>query len=263
MDDTRLYARMHANLRQFCRLTGNASPGARVMELAGVSASVVPVAPDRSLMNSVVYDSPADLERALAELAATYAEAGIRAWTVWVHTGDERAAALLSEAGHRMDADPAVMCMELDGFDLPAPDDLDLEEEPSVRTFMELNDRAYGFETPDFVTGIREMPGVVFNIVRVEGRPVACAGGHDHEGDCCISFVATLPEARGRGLARKLMILTLREAIDRGCTTASLQSTKMGYPVYAKLGFRDLGPLQMWERREPGDVKSVPRHDRL
>ena len=249
MDDSTLYARMHANLREFCRLTGNASPGARVLELAGVSASVVPVAPDRSLMNSVVYGSAADLERALPELAGMYTEAGIRAWTVWVHTGDERTAALLAEAGHRMDADPAVMCTELEGFYLPAPDDLDLVEQPSVRSFMELNDRAYGFEIPDFVNGIREMPGVVINIARVDGRPVACAGGHDHEGDCCISFVATLPEARGRGLARKLMVLTMREAIERGCTTASLQATKMGYPIYAKLGFRDLGPLQMWERR--------------
>lgn len=249
MDDSTLYARMHANLREFCRLTGGASPGARVAELPGVTASVVPATPDRSLMNSIVYEAPADLERALPDLAEMYSEAGIRAWTVWVPAADERSAALLSDAGHVMDADPAVMCMELGGFDLPRPGDVDLVEDPTVETFMELNDRAYGFDTPDLVTGIRELPGVVFNVARLDGEPIACAGGHDHDGDCCITFVATLPAARGRGLARKLMILALRDAIDRGCTTASLQATKMGYPIYAKLGFRDLGPLQMWERR--------------
>ncbi len=249
MDDSTLYERMHANLREFCRLTGGASPGARVVELPGVTASIVPVTPDRSLMNSVVYDSGADLERVLPELAGIYIAAGIRAWTVWVHPGDERAAAVLADAGHRMDADPVVMCTELGAFDLPRPGDLDLVEEPTVDMFMELNDRAYGLDPPAFVTGIRELPGVVFHVACLDGEPVACAGGHDHEGDCCITFVATLPEARGRGLAQRLMILVLREATDRGCTTASLQATKMGYPLYAKLGFRDLGPLQMWERR--------------
>ena len=251
MDDSALYARMHANLREFCRLMGGTSPGARVEELPGVIASMVPVAPDRSLLNSVAYDRTADLERALPRLTELYADAGIRAWTVWVPAADTHAAQLLSQAGHVLDADPAVMCMELDGFDLPRPDDLDLVEEPSVETFMELNDRAYGFDGPAFASAIRRLPGVVFHIACVDGAPVACAGGHDHAGDCCITFVATLPEARGRGLARRLMVLVLREAIDRGCTTASLQATKMGYPVYAKLGFKDLGPIQMWERRTP------------
>ena len=69
--------------------------------------------------------------------------------------------------------------------------------------------------------------------------------------------MATVPEARGRGLARKLMTHALHEARDRGSTTTSLQATKMGYPVYAGLGYRDLGALQVGERREPD------RHPRL
>ena len=36
MDDSTLYARMHGNLREFCRLMGSASPGARVFELPRV-----------------------------------------------------------------------------------------------------------------------------------------------------------------------------------------------------------------------------------
>ena len=27
--------------------------------------------------------------------------------------------------------------------------------------------------------------------------------------------------------------------------------TKLGYPVYAALGYRDYGEVQMWERRRP------------
>ena len=85
----------------------------------------------------------------------------------------------------------------------------------------------------------------------MDGEPVACTVAFDHGGDCCITFVATLSEARGRGLATELMTRALLGRARRGCKTTSLQATKMGQPVYERLGYRDLGPLQMWERREP------------
>ena len=85
----------------------------------------------------------------------------------------------------------------------------------------------------------------------VDGEPVACTVALDHAGDCCITFVATLPQARGRGLATELMTRALVDARERGCTSTSLQATKAGEPIYARLGYRSLGPLQMWERRKP------------
>ena len=54
------------------------------------------------------------------------------------------------------------------------------------------------------------------------------------------------------------MSLALHDARERGATTTSLQATKMGYPLYARLGYRDLGALQMWERRK-GGRPVVPR----
>jgi hypothetical protein len=49
-----------------------------------------------------------------------------------------------------------------------------------------------------------------------------------------------LPEACSAGPIRPRSRL-LRDAVDRGCTTASLQSTPMAEGVYAAVGFRDLG----------------------
>jgi GNAT superfamily N-acetyltransferase len=239
---------MHANVREFCRLMGGASPGASVVELPGVIGAVVPVTPHRSLFNSAAYDTPDDLERALPRLADVYAEAGIGAWTVWVPERDERSRQLLAGAGHRLDGDPAVMCMELSDLDVARPGDLDLEPEPSVSMLADLNDAAYG-TAPDMARAVRELPGVILHVARADGRPASVVGTHDHGGDSCIVYVATLPEARGRGLASRLMAHALHEARDRGATTTSLQATKMGYPVYARLGYRDLGALQMWERR--------------
>jgi hypothetical protein len=45
------------------------------------------------------------------------------------------------------------------------------------------------------------------------------------------------------------MHLALAEGRDRGCDISTLQATTLGYPVYARLGYRDVGALQMWERR--------------
>jgi GNAT superfamily N-acetyltransferase len=251
MDDSALYARMHANLREFFRLTARASPGARAAELPGLTASVVPLTPDRSVMNSVVYETAEDLERALPDLGAIYSDAGVRAWTVWVPAQDTRAAGALSAAGHLLDAEPAVMCMELSALEAPRPDDLELDPEPSVAVLADLNDRAYGYDRPDFSLGLAELRGVTVYVACVDGVPASCLGALDHEGDCCITLVATRPEARGRGLAGRLMALALHEARERGCTTTSLQATKMGHPIYAALGYRDLGPIQMWEHRVP------------
>ena len=256
MDDSTLYARMHANLREFCRLMGGASPGASVAELPGVIAAVVPATPHRSLMNSVAYDDAGALERALPQLADIYADAGIQAWTVWAPRVDARAAGLLAAAGHRLDGGPAVMCMELSDLRAPRPGDLELDAAPQVATWAELNDAAYG-TAPDMARAVQSMPEVFLHIARLNGRPVSCVGTHDFDGDSCILFVATTPEARGRGLAGKLMVLALHEARDRGATTTSLQATKLGYPLYARLGYRDLGALHMWERREP-----VPHSER-
>jgi len=248
VDDSELFARMHANLREFCRLMGGASPGARVVELAGAVAAVVPATPHRSVPNSVAYDTPEDLERALPLLAEVYEEAGVNAWTVWTPEADRRAITLLADAGHRLDADPAAMSMELRHLAAPRPHDLDLDPAPSVSQMAELNDAAYG-TAPDMSLALRSLPGVTLHVARVDGKAASVVGTHDHGGDACILFVATAPEAQGRGLATRLMALALHEARDRGAVTTSLQATKMGYPVYAKLGYRDLGALQMWERR--------------
>lgn len=61
----------------------------------------------------------------------------------------------------------------------------------------------------------------------------------------------TSPEARGRGLASRLLSAAIAAAAERGARTTSLQATKKGKGVYERLRFRALGPIDMWERRAP------------
>ena len=86
-------------------------------------------------------------------------------------------------------------------------------------------------------------------VAHLEGKPASFVLMHDHEDDCDFWFAATLPEARGRGLVTALLQRALTDARDRGLHTSTTQATAMGAPVYRRLGYRDLGSLQMWERR--------------
>ena len=84
-------------------------------------------------------------------------------------------------------------------------------------------------------------------IARESGEAVAGLITSDHEGDTSVWWVATAPEARGRGLASGLMRHALADGRERGNDISTLQATKMGRGVYegARLprvrGVRDVG----------------------
>ena len=84
---------------------------------------------------------------------------------------------------------------------------------------------------------------------RVDGEPACVLGTVDDGDDCGVYLVATLPEHRGQGLARRLLHAALAEARERGLRTSSLQATKLGYPVYERLGYEPICAIEMWERR--------------
>ena len=63
----------------------------------------------------------------------------------------------------------------------------------------------------------------------------------DFDGDCGVYNVGTRPKVRRRGLGTAVSALLVHEAAERGCITASLQSTAAAERVYAAVGFRDLG----------------------
>ena len=62
-------------------------------------------------------------------------------------------------------------------------------------------------------------------------------------------MVGTVERFRRRGLATALVRHALRQAWERGCTSASLQATPMAEGVYTAVGFRPLGRYVEWQHR--------------
>jgi len=245
-----VYERMLNTMRAFYRLIGRSSNGADVVELDGVLGSVCPRVPDRSLPNSVVYESEDALVAALPELARRYDGAGIDAWTVWTPEDDRRAAAALRDAGHVLDADPAAMTLDLAGL-APPPDVQYRTGDDLVPVVASINDRSYPFEgTPFADFSARHPHGVTRNYVAyLDGEPASAVVILPVDGDAGVFDVATLPQARGHGLTTCLMRRALWDAREEGCDLSTLQATKLGEPVYARLGYERHGALEMWERR--------------
>jgi len=60
-----------------------------------------------------------------------------------------------------------------------------------------------------------------------------------------VYFVSTVPELRRHGLGSAVTAMALIEACRRGYDVAVLHATKMGYPVYRRLGFEEVCAVEM------------------
>jgi len=58
--------------------------------------------------------------------------------------------------------------------------------------------------------------------------------------------VATLPDARGRGIGAAMTLAPLEEGRERGCKIGILQSSDMGFGVYQRLGFEQFFTFDMY-----------------
>lgn len=231
-----------------------AAPGASTIERPGVRAHVMPVAPQRSLFNSIVYTDAGALGACLSELGERYREAGVEAWTVWVHPGDEAARDHCAAAGHTLDAEPEAMALDLGDLVPGPPLDAELERPADHVELTLLNARAYG-DPPGFdaraTAGLGSDPRAHRYLARIDGEAVSTCTVFDQGEDGSVCFVATAPGYERRGLGAAIMRLALQEAAARGRTLSTLKATRKGRGLYERLGYRSLGTVEMWERREP------------
>jgi ribosomal protein S18 acetylase RimI-like enzyme len=182
----------------------------------------------------------------IEELMQRYAKARVRRWGLWLDGGASLAAQALTQAGFLVTAASPGMGAVIEK--------LDNHEEPKaadLETVGQVNDQAYGNFDGRLERTLTPLPNGVLKGYRVDvdGSPAAVALALHHDEDCGVSFVATVPKQRRKGLATQVMRQVLADARQQGCTTSTLQATEVGEQLYLNLGYRRLGVMQLWERR--------------
>ena len=254
--DDDLYVRGAATLVASWKAYARGSAGAALKRLDGVSAAVFPSDPERAVYNNALLDR--DLgrtERAAAvdAMEAAYDSAGVDRYAAWVHKSDEGMRTELSGRGYAIDESTRAMGMSLDDISLALP-----EVELGPLAWAEYLEYLRIAGAPAGL--LRGADPSAFHILaaRLAGETVATAIAFDHDGDCGLFNMSTLEAARRQGLATALTARHVHDAAERGCSTASLQSTAMAERVYAAAGFRDLGRILEYATVTQGVADPVP-----
>jgi ribosomal protein S18 acetylase RimI-like enzyme len=120
-----------------------------------------------------------------------------------------------------------------------------------LATVGHVNDLAYGNVDQRLERTLIPLPPGLLRGYRADlgDQPAAVALALHNGEDCGVSFVATAPAARRRGMATKVMHGALVHARALGLTTTTLQATDAGERLYRSLGYRRLCDMQLWEQR--------------
>lgn len=151
----------------------------------------------------------------------------------------------LESRGWRRRNDPIPgMSSKIESSVRPPPDPLVVAEVRSLEQLVAFRETAFsGFGYPVSAAHLLlneqllALPFIRLYLGSVEGRAVATSmlvGTGEVAG---IYWVATLEDQRGRGYGEALTWSAVAGGRDMGCRVASLQASKMGRPVYERMGF--------------------------
>ena len=242
------------NLTEAMRFFGRARTNGEVDELPGVS--LIYCGLDYAAFNAAVLSSPipsdgAELEQRISGPAEHFKSRRLR-WSYWYcddYVGKpflRRARALLEKQGMSQLTDaPGMMAS---GLAPPSRELPDIEVKPvcdSITRGAFAHITSIAFDVPWSVCrevyvperawrgSFRGFLGYV-NGIAVTSTAVVMAGGV-----AGIYSVGTLPGHRSRGYAEALMRAVLEQMKnDTGCERTTLQSTRSGYHLYLRMGYR-------------------------
>jgi GNAT superfamily N-acetyltransferase len=96
-----------------------------------------------------------------------------------------------------------------------------------------------------------EQPDVAVYVGSTDGRPVSVGLGLRTGSTIGVYNIATLEPYRGRGYGAAMTARVVDDGAAAGCTTAILQASDMGYPIYERLGFRTVVRYHGWVEPAP------------
>jgi GNAT superfamily N-acetyltransferase len=163
---------------------------------------------------------------------------------------------VLVEQGLVMESVAPGMAMELSRLETkPLPDGLEVrpvEDMNSLEHCINITADVFGIpaESKDAWGQIIKAYGLgpphKWFVGYLNGVPVSASLLVLHKNVAGIYNVATLQEARGKGIGTALTCLPLQFAKDSGYKVAVLEASEMGLPVYKKLGFEKICDLRIF-----------------
>ena len=242
------------NFAEMCRGISRAA-GGRVLDVDGL-VMWSGTHPSPALINGLIRTGGVrPLAAEIFELADRwFGEVG-HAYSVHVRVGkDDDLEAAAKERGLERMLDLPVMVYEgpLPDFTVPAGYAIaPVTDAAGVRDVLEAV--AVPFDMPDEIASVLARPEVVLSPFRGavvardgDGRPVAAAWTLVSHGVAGIGLVGTLEHARGRGLGAAVTWAAMRAGYEMGATSAALQASPMGRPVYARMGYREVGAYRIF-----------------
>ena len=204
---------------------------------------------------------PGEHDEAFIEEAIRYFHSkGVNTFTWWMEPHLKRSdwEPILSQHGFGFAEDTPGMAVDLDEIN-ESPQPVDgfeirrVDDEESLRTWANV-----------FINGFGLPPAwesITFDLWRqfgldlpmrnylgfLKGKPVSTSTLFYGAGVAGIYCVATIPEARGKGIGAALTLKPLLDAREMGYRIGILQSSPMGFNIYQKLGFRHLCQIEYFQ----------------
>jgi len=132
--------------------------------------------------------------------------------------------------------------LEIEGLEIRPVDETNLPQHVAIV------EEAFGWE-PDalatvFTRGRLLDPGWRAYVAYVNGEPAATTQLVVEGAVAGLYYVGTRAAHRGRGLGEAITRHAVRAGAALGCDIATLQASPAGYPVYKRIGFRDVAYYQ-------------------
>jgi len=205
---------------------------------------------------------PGEADRRIEETAAFFEAEGVP-WGFGISplSRPSDLEEILVRHGFRLEEELPRMAAEIEripmgGVALEGVDVQRVEDDVGLAEWVETLARGFGMDEPRraamarAVLGAGSEPGGPW--VRFMGllgsRPVATSGVLFAGGLAGIINVATVSDARRRGIGTVMTVAALRCALDRGYRVAVLGTTEMGRRIYERMGFREVSWTRLYVR---------------
>jgi hypothetical protein len=211
----------------------------------------IPFAPSNSAFHTNL--TPENAGAAIEKFKAKGREKNVPlGWYICRDTRPKDFVKILEAHGFTSRGDAPGMAIDLQAMNEsePVPEGLKIIEVKDNKTLKEwCHVVCAGFGAPPhaeptfvklFQTELAYKQPMKFYLGLFDGQPVSSSMSFLAEGVVGIYMVATLPEARKKGAAYAVTQRALREGRAQGYRVGILQASKMGEPVYKRMGFQEV-----------------------